>query len=357
VVRPSLVVALVCAVTLTLGGCSTTPEAKAVKLTFASWVNITSEQQAFMDEVASKSGGTITFTPLDNWTEPDGVEKISDEQAMALAMAAGKIDVGWTSTRSFPDLGIDGFRAIEAPFLIQNVAGENQIVSGSIGEDILDALHSSDLTGLSLYPGPLRFPLTNGAPLLQPTDWAGKRIQYYGDKDANSIQARAISALGGVPVYDGLHIIDDLNAGTYDGGLDNLYDVASGGATAKGPFVSSNVVFWPSIYLYVANTDKLASLEPSQRKIIIDAARHAAELELEANTVDPSIGQSDCSAGARFGTASPEQLASLRASVQPVYDWLKRDAQEAPLLANLEAIALNNPTADAVAVPGGCSWK
>ncbi|CAN5273573.1 hypothetical protein BH11ACT3_BH11ACT3_26540 [soil metagenome] len=347
----------VAAITMALAACAAppaAPEPEPVKLTFASWVFISDEQKAFMDEVTAESDGSVTFTPIENWTEPDGVEKLGDEFAMAKAIATGDIDVGWSSTRSFPALGIAGFRAIEAPFLIQNIAGTNDIVSGPIGEAALAAFDGSGLTGLSVYPGTLRFPLSAGSPLLEPSGWSGKRVLYY-SPEADGVQARTVIALGGEPVNEGLHIIDDLKAGAYDAGFDSLGDVAGGGATPSGPFPTSNVIFWPTVLFYVMNTERFESLTPGQRDILLAAAQHAADAEIAAED-DPSIADSVCSTTARFGTSTPDQLASLRDAVEPVYEWLEADAEEAPTLEALTAIAAAHPQADSVAVPEGCSW-
>lgn len=322
------------ALTLTLAACAPTsrPE-EPVELTFASWVFISDEQRDFMDEVEAESDGSITFTAVENWTEPDGVEKLSDEFTMGQAIAAGDLDAGWTSTRSFPALGIDGFRAIEAPFLIQSLAATDDIISGQIGEDALSAFTGTGLTGLAIFPGTMRYPLSADRPLLEPSDWAGKRIVYY-SPEADGVQARTVKALGGDPVNEGLHIIDDLNAGSYDGGFDSLGDVAAGGATPAGPFPTSNVVMWPTVLFYVMNTDRFESLAESQRAVILAAAQHAADKAAQAD--DPTIATSVCATTARFGTSAPDQLLALRTAVEPVYEWLRNDPAEAPTLEALE---------------------
>ena len=327
---------------------------KPVELTISSWVFISDDQKAFMKEVETQSKGSITFKTIENWTEPDGVEKLTDEFAMTKAVAAGDIDIAFTSTRSFPTLGIDGFRAIEAPFLIQNYAGAFDIAKGKVGADAMAAFDGTGLTALSVYVGNLKYPLTAGHPLLEPSDWAGKRIQYYGS-ETDGVAARTISALGAEPVSEGLHIIDDLNAGSYDGGFDSLYDIAAGGATARGPYPTSNVAFWPSILFYVMNSDRFNSLSDAQREVIRTAASHATE----ANSTpypDLDVAGSVCQAGARFGTATAEQLSALRSAAQPVYDWLASDPAEAPILAALQKIAADHPQPDPIDVPDGCAW-
>jgi TRAP-type C4-dicarboxylate transport system substrate-binding protein len=342
-------------VTLALASCASPGEpVEPVELTISSWVFISADQEAFMDEVETESDGSITFTPIENWTEPDGVEKVGDEFALTQAVAAGEVDIAFTSTRSFPALGIDGFRAIEAPFLIQSYAGAYDIVKGQIGKDAIAAFDGTGLTPLSVYTGSLKYPLAAGHPLLEPSDWAGKRIASYASED-DGVVARTITALGGEPIVGGVHLIDDLNDGSYDGGFDSLYDVAAGGAGAHGPFPTSNVTFWPSILFYVMNTERFDSLSDAQREIIRTAAEHATEANSSPDP-DLNVASSVCNAGARFGTATPEQLAALRRAVEPVYDWLESDPAEAPLLEALQEIAADHPEPDPVDVPEGCAW-
>ena len=355
--RPTRLGALVAttSVALALVACSSPAEPdKPLDLTLASWVFISPDQQAFMDEVEAESDGSITFTTIENWTEPDGVEKVSDEFALTQAVTAGDIDIAFTSTRSFPALGIDGFRAIEAPFLIQNYAGAYDIVTGQIGKDAVAAFDGTGLTALSIYTGSLKYPLTAGHPLLEPADWAGKHIPLYASED-DGVAARTVTALGGEPVEGGVHLIDDLNAGLYDAGFDSLYDVAAGGAGTAGPYPTSNVTFWPSILFYDMNSTRFDSLTDAQQQIIRTAAEHATEGESSPDP-DLDVAGSVCNAGARFGTATAEQLAALRSAVQPVYDWLESDPAEAPVLQALEQIAADHPEPDPIEVPENCAW-
>lgn len=348
---------LVTAAALALTGCAAAPRAVTpVNLSFGTWVYFSPEQEDFMKEVTARSDGTITFTRVEEWAQPDGIERLSDEQSMVKEIVAGNMDIGWTSNRSFPTLGIDGFRAMEAPFLVRNTAAQIDIATGPIGADALKAVSAVGLTGLAAYPGTLRYPLTNGAPLLQPSDWNGKDIAYYGDPSTDSVQARTIAALGGKPVFTGLHILDDLTAGAYAGGADSLSDIAQGGATPQGPYVTSNVVLWAPLLMTVMNSKKFASLDPSQQRVLLQVAQEEAKEVVDETVPVPGLGGAACTAGARFGTATPDQLADLRAAVQPVYDWLQSDPKEAPMLARMEKVAAAHPKIADVTVANGCEW-
>lgn len=332
---------------------SCTAPAAPVELDFASYFGISPEIQAFIDEV--QADNSITVTVDENWTvHHDGVEAIGDEVSVAKAVAAGDIDLAWSSTRVFPALGVDGFRAVEAPMLITSYAAERDVVSGETGAAILAGLGGSGVTGLSVFPGTLRSPVTTGHPLLDPADWAGKRVVYFHEPAADSVQAETIEALGGVPSYLGLHIIDDLDGGVVDAGTDSLDDLSDGGATNAGPFMTSNVVLWPTLSMLVANTERFAGLSESQRNTITAAARHLRDSFMTVG-MDPSVVPLVC-AMTKLAVATPEQLAALRTAVQPVYDSLEADPVEAPFLHQLEKIAAAHPDADVPSVPASCAW-
>jgi TRAP-type C4-dicarboxylate transport system substrate-binding protein len=350
-------VALAC---LALAGCSapvpTATSAAPIQLTFASYSGISDDQQAFIDDLEKLTDDTVTIRVIENWTpHDDGVESISDEVTLTKAVAHGDVDLMFTSNRAFPALGIDGFRSLEAPMLITSREAEKAIVAGTIGKRIQAAVGPAGLTGLAVLPGLLRYPLTSGAPLVGPTDWAGKRIVYVHEPAEESVQARTIAALGGVPAYEGLHVIDDITADMVQGGTDSINDLAGGGATPQGPFMTSNVVLWPNLRVVIANTAMLSRLSAAQRAAVETAGRDAFDAAMAA---DPAVGlgKEACATAARFGTATPDQLAALRAAVKPVYDWLRTDPVEAATLTDLEGIAGDHPDVDVIDVPEGCAW-
>lgn len=334
-----------------LVSCSARPA--PVELTFASSTAISPEMQRFVDEIEADK--TITVTVVADWS-PKGAKRGStdDEASLAQAVAADEVDLAWSSTRVFPALGVNGFRAVEAPMLITSYAAERDIVSGDTGAAIKGGLNGTGVTALALFPGALRYPLTNGRPLLDPADWSGKRIATVQTAAGDSVQARTATALGGTPVDQGRHLVDDLKAGVIDGASASLGDVAAGGTTTSGPFLTGNVVLWPTLNMIVANSDSLGHLTQSQQATITLAALHL-RADLMSVTPDPAAIASICSA-TKVGVATAQQRSALRAAVQPVYDWLEGDAVEAPFLHTLQAIAAAHPDADIPAVPAGCAW-
>src|SRR5262249_17454213 len=69
----------------------------------------------FVDRVEQLSGGAVRIDVKSDW---DGEVYHSDiEQRVVRDVAAGKADLGWVGTRAFDSLGVDSFRALNAPML------------------------------------------------------------------------------------------------------------------------------------------------------------------------------------------------------------------------------------------------
>jgi hypothetical protein len=85
---------------------------------------------------------------------------------------------------------------------------------------------------------------------------------------------------------------------------------------------------WPLFDVLFANPARLASLTAQQRGWLQQAAVQAStnSAALVAGRNGPYVKQA-CALGARFATATPADLAALRAAFPPVYRALDRDPQ------------------------------
>jgi Bacterial extracellular solute-binding protein, family 7 len=112
----------------------------------------------------------------------------------------------------------------------------------------------------------------------------------------------------------------------------NRYDKA-------GRYLTANVSWWPRPLVLFANGKAWAGLTPTQRRILGQAV--TGDLAAETNLVrgnertDTAIL---CRRGLRFLTASPADVAALRAAAQPVYDQLERDPQTRRYIRQIEAM-------------------
>ena len=67
-----------------------------------------------------------------------------------------------------------------------------------------------------------------------------------------------------------------------------------------------------------------------------------------------TLAQQLCDKGAKFITATPEQVVGMTAAVQPVLDRLAADPTNGPILTDIQEIAARHPGPDAPSVPADC---
>ena len=78
------------------------------------------------------------------------------------------------------------------------------------------------------------------------------------------------------------------------------------------------------------------------------------QVSVDATYDETTIAQDLCGKGTRFIAASPDQIAALRTSLQPVLDGLAADPANGALLTEIQAIAANHPEPDVPTVPEDC---
>ena len=95
-------------------------------------------------------------------------------------------------------------------------------------------------------------------------------------------------------------------------------------------------VLWPRTVAVFANTDVLADLDPEARGWLTAAAENAETWAAQhAGDAEAEQMESACR-GARIATATPDQLAALRAVTELVYAAMRSDAGQAATLARIE---------------------
>jgi TRAP-type C4-dicarboxylate transport system substrate-binding protein len=342
---------------LALAACHGDPAAKAgaqtVTLRFATAeeaVNNNGQMQAltdFVTQVESLSHGQL---------RPDvqvdvGHGTPGSEEALLKAVRRGTYDVALNPTRSFAPAGFAAFEALEAPFVLQSYAAEQQALTGIVGRRMLARLRGSGLTGLALVTGPLRRPFGTTRPLVQPTDWRGLSFRVYRSR----VQLATASALGAQPAPTGSRALGPLLQSGKLGGLD--FDTAQydlDGFADLEHYETANLTMWPKSYAVIMNTNRLSSLTPQQRRWLIEAAQHAAQEPTQKAFDETATAGRLCLTGVHFAYASAPQLDRLRTAVEPVYAMLRRDQGTAADLTALQAIDAAHPTPSSPTVPAGC---
>ncbi len=165
---------------------------KPVVLTFADHENSTLDVQNWIDEVQRRSGGTIRIRVENGWRGHD-----SDYDRATIAdVRAGRIDIAKIATRSWDEVGVQSFRALVAPMLIDSYALEQRVLTSGLPTEMLKGVSKQDLTGLAVLPGLLRKPLGISRLLRNPREFAGARIGIR----PGGVARQTFTALGANPV-------------------------------------------------------------------------------------------------------------------------------------------------------------
>jgi TRAP-type C4-dicarboxylate transport system substrate-binding protein len=304
------------------GGSHRTP----VVLTMANGNFAPQELQAFADEVARRSGGALRIKFETNWRRGQR----DAETGLIRDVRAGKADLGAVGGRAWDAVGVTSLDALQAPFLIDSYALEQDVLESAIPARMLQGLGPLGLAGLGVLPGPLRYPLSGPRPLRTPADFAGLRVGYQGATEP----ADSLRALGAKPVQ--------LPAGARWQGIDaieqQLASIYGNSYNTFAKYLTANVPFWPRPWVIFTSKKELASLAPSERAVLRQAASQAIPAALSAvRTLERTALAALCRARIDLVTATPADLSQLRAAVAPVLARLERTPQTRSFIASIEA--------------------
>jgi TRAP-type C4-dicarboxylate transport system substrate-binding protein len=311
---------------------------------------ITPSQQAFIDRMNELSEGTVKLEVTENW-QPSGGGSASPEDALTKAVLAGDVDIAWVTVRSLSSIGVKGIDALEAPLLVQTHDQQRSVALGVPGELITDSLRATGVAGLALLPGPTQYPISSGAPLVAAADWAGKTVQV---SSQNSAEAATVAALGGTAA-DGTGTVADVVGGSVQATTATPADLAPGGATATGPFLTSNVALWPRMSIVLINRDVKGQLTNRQNGFVDGAVVRAQDIAMAAPDVATDVAAA-CKAGTKFAIATVDQITALTEAVQPVYTALQADKADAKLLEAIQDVVKRHAGTGAFSVAKACRW-
>ena len=316
-------------------GCSGSPSNKAggkqarkpVVLTLADYQTLPDEIGRFTDDVTRLSHGAIRIEVVTGWRRG----QVRFENGLIRDVRAGKADLGVVGSRAWDSVGVNSFRALLAPLLIDSYSLQDRVLRSPLTPQMLEGLRRLGLVGIGILPGPLRNPVGITHSLLEPSDYAGLRIGV----QQSPVATATMRALGAVPVW---FPSEGAIAG-FDGIEQSIGQIQGNGYYRVARYITANVTLWPRPLVIFANGKDFAGLTPGQQRIL----RQAVAAVVPAQTTDTRTGERRegveelCRGGrVRFLTASPADLAALR--VQPVYDQLERDPQTRRFIEQIAAM-------------------
>jgi TRAP-type C4-dicarboxylate transport system substrate-binding protein len=288
------------------------PSSKPVVLTLADGNLDTSDAQPFAAGVWALSHGTLQIKVEGNWRPNDAYY----ETGLINDVRAGKAQLGITASRAFDTVGITSFQALQAPFLIDNVNLERKVLDSNIPAKMLQGLSPHGLVGLALLLGPLRRPFGFAKPLLSVSDYKRARIGIR----PSEITADIFRALGAIPVAQKQSNSGQSTAGLT--GIESHANLIDSGFAVPHAVLTGNVVFEPRPNVIFMNQRAFGSLTPGERRLLARAAAQARTAGIYQGNDVASVADL-CRRGIKVVSASPADLAGLRAAMQPVYRTLE----------------------------------
>jgi TRAP-type C4-dicarboxylate transport system substrate-binding protein len=284
--------------------------------------------QQWADEIATRSGGSLRIELTDSWRygEP-GYETgtISD-------VRAGEVDLAYVGARAFDRAGVTSFQPLLAPLLIDSHELQTAAFQAGIPDEMLAGLDAIGLVGIGTMPGPMRKVLGVSHPFVAPADFAG---QVVGIQDS-AIAEQTMLALGAtaqnVPIgRQDITVLDGLEQ--------QLASIVGSDFFQSAEYVTANVNLWPRPTVLFINGERFASLTGEQQQIMRDAAAAIADDQRAAvRDEDTEAAAYLCERGMTLAVATDDDLAALRTAVQPVYDQIAGDPDNAAWLDRIEQL-------------------
>ncbi len=303
------------------------PVSRPVVLTMADGEGDISNVQPFATAVSRLSHGSLQIKIEGDWRPSDP----NVEADLIKAVQAGKAELGITASRGFDTVGITSFQALQAPFLINSYPLERKVLDSAIPAAMLRGLSPHGLAGLGVLPGPLRRPLGFTKPLLAASDYRGTRIAI----QPSQVDVDIFRALGAVPVT-----LKRSDSGESTAGLSGIESSAAAidvGFAVPGAILTGNVVVEPRPNVIFMNQRAYNSLTPRQRSVLLQAAAKARDAGIYQGNDTMAVADL-CRRGTKIVSASPADLAGLRAAVQPVYRTLESTPSTKAFISQITAM-------------------
>jgi TRAP-type transport system periplasmic protein len=326
-----------------LGGCDSSSNkatgartVEPVVLTLANWERRDATVGEWVEAVERLSNGAMRIETHGSWRHGE----IETDGGTLRDVRANRVDIGHIAVRAWDTLGVDAFRALEAPLLVDSLELENRVLTGDVGTKMLDGVRVAGVEPLALIPGPLLRPIGVSQNLLGASDYSGTviglRPSATHEATVQALGGRAvrIRSAGGLSGLDGTEI--DLA-----GAERERYD-------ERARSITADVVLWPRVTTLVMNRDAWQELTDEQRAVLRDAARVSITTGMERERrLERGGRQALCGRDFRFVRAGDAALAGLRGALEPVYRELDSDSYTREALERIRSLKGDLPPASA----------
>jgi hypothetical protein len=291
------------------------------------WHDVVGEMGA---DVAAATGESLTMEIVEDLVPVDAERP---EQWVVNELSEGRADLALVPSRGWLGAGVTSLRALQAPFLITDLALAEAVSTSDLADRMLADMRSAGFVGLAMWPDDLRHPIAYdqcaGGPFLQPADMTGLHVRSVPSDDSYAL----LEAFGAVPVYESFGTGACSVAG-HETGL--RIDPSPPDATA-----TANVTFFPRMFILAADAQALEALDGHQLSAIRDAAIRARDRALSRLIPEPVAAMTWCETfGQRIVYASAADLEAWHQAAAPVTARLREDPAVAREIDEIRALAV-----------------
>jgi TRAP-type C4-dicarboxylate transport system substrate-binding protein len=282
--------------------------------------------EAFVDAAAAISDGAITIEPIFQAASDPG---LGAEKGTARLLAEGGVELALSASRAWEHVGIESFKALQSPFLIDSDELAIAVAMSPVANRILDGMSASGLTGLAMWPEDLRHPVSFDQctdPLVTPEAFEGLTIRALD----STVTYDLLKALGATPIYE------EFDSHCAIAGAESGLGQA-GNLPHQGTFVG-DVTFFPKYQVLAANTAAFDRLTASQQAAIRAAARSAQQLAIAEHPSDAEAATAWCESGGSVALAGTDGIAAFRAAAEPVSSALAAEPATADAIVAISAL-------------------
>lgn len=299
------------------------------------------EVLAFADAVAHLSDGTLTIDV--EWEQ--SAWRVDSEPRVAEAARRGEIDLALVPTRTFSEIGVQRFNALQTPFLIVSPELSVAVAKSPVAEAMLSDLAEHGLIGLALMHESMRRPIAFEAPLLTADDYRDAVIR----TPASEVGERLLRQIGARPVASEGYYVG--TSGEVIEAAESAYDWVA--ALPRGSTATADVAFYPKVNVLVAFPATWSALTPEHQHVIRRAAAQARDDGAATMSDEIAVAGEYCLAGGALAFAGEDARAELVKAASPVRSWLETDPVVAADILAIEKVKAATPVSEFV-VPWQC---
>ncbi len=196
--------------------------------------------------------------------------QLGDEREVLEQLRLGIVDMARVHvaplSNLLPELG-----ALMTPFIFKSDTHLQNVIDGSLGRDMLEALRPAGFVGLTFLDAGPRYIYNRIRPVHTAADLAGLRLNC----EQSSLSWDILTALSALPMQLPVsHILPALNAGLADGALDNIASYVSLGHHAAAKHITFiDLDRSPDVILI--SLKAWDNLDDADRKTLFSAAQEA----------------------------------------------------------------------------------